>query len=152
VLAKTSTTSARLLAALLALGGCSDLDNCPDGQGELAPITSGKTDLPTLTYESSPWGRDLTAFPPNTNLRFVHDLGFAPFLVKTYVAFAQSGTADAGEGDVTENAGNQARIQCVDARQIVIENDTCEEDFYVRVIAMANGTESTELFCDDEER
>lgn len=148
---KTWTTSLSSLACAILLSGCSHLDNCSDG-GDDVTIDQGKTDAATLTYESSPWGADLPHFPPNTRVRFVHDLGFAPFFVKTYVSFASNGTADEGDGDVTENAGNQARIQCVDAHEIVLENDTCEDDFFVRVIAMANGTESTDTFCFDENR
>jgi hypothetical protein len=148
------TNSSATLAALvgaLALGGCSQLDNCPDARADVT-IEDGKTDLPSLSYESSPWGEGLTPFPPNTRLRFFHNLGFAPFIVKSYVSFSPEGTADERDGDVTENAGNQGRIQCVDARQIVIENDTCEEDFHVRVVAFANGTERTDEFCEDEQR
>lgn len=143
-------TSARLLLPLLfALVGCDELGNCPDGlDPRIVPHdTKGspaKTDLETLTYESAPWSGPLQAFPPDTDMHFIHDLGHIPTLVKTYLAFSEDGTS---KGDVTENAGNQGRIQCVDAHEIVITNDTCEEDFHIRVVAWSTGNEKTDVFC-----
>lgn len=150
-------TKACLLAVLLALGGCDQLDNCPDA---LDPIPveprpadgedPGSTDLDALTYESAPWEGPLHAFPASTILRFEHDLGHRPTFVTSYVSFSADGTNDGDSGDVTENAGNQGRILCVDAHEIIIENDTCEEDFYIRVVAMATGHESTAVVCQKE--
>jgi hypothetical protein len=138
-------TSARLLLPLLiALVGCDELDNCPDSQDPKPPIETGTTDLASGVYESAPWGGSLDPFPPDTALHFVHGLGRAPTLVQTYLAFSHEGTS---KGDVTENAGNQGRIQCVDAHEIVVTNDTCEEDFYIRVVAISTGKESPDVFC-----
>ena len=128
-----------------------ELDNCPDGLDpqtilprEASDDWPGSTDLETLTYESAPWHGPLDRFPPATKMRFVHDLGFAPKELDTFLSFTKEGTNGGEGGDVTENAGNQGRILCVDAHEIVIENDTCEEDFYIRVFAHAYGTESTD--------
>jgi hypothetical protein len=143
-------TKACLLALLSLLSACDELDNCPD-PGEPITVSAettkeyrGSTDLETLTYESAPWDGPLQHFPPETKLRFVHDLGFRPQYVFSWISFTEHGTHGGEGGDVTENTGNQGRIQCVDAHEIIIENDTCEEDFYIRVAAWAIGNESTD--------
>jgi hypothetical protein len=145
---KNPTTRALLAALLLLLSGCDQLDNCPDAK---APITAdpkkGRTNLEAFTYESAPWDGNFQPFPPNTDVHFEHGLGIPPFLVTTYLSFEVEGTNGAGGGDATENAGNQARIQCVDHERIVIENDTCEEDFFVRVVAIASPGDSTDVVC-----
>ena len=74
-----------------------------------------------------------------------HDLGTTPEIVNTFIAFSEDGIAKGG--DVTENTGNQGRIRCVDAAEIVVQNDTCEEDFYLRVAATATGEGSTDITC-----
>lgn len=141
-------TKAYLLALLASLSACDELDNCPDAgdpitvSAETTKGYRGSTDLETLTYESAPWEGPLQHFPPDTKMRFVHDLGFKPQYVFSWIAFEATGTT-AG-GDVTENTGNQGRILCVDAHEIIIENDTCEEDFHIRVAAWATGKESTD--------
>lgn len=132
-----------LLALLATLSGCSELDNCPDA-GDPIEIPRRAEDTDPLFYESAPWGGELTAFPSDTDMHFIHDLGHTPTVVKTYLAFSKSGTS---QGDVTENAGNQARIQCVDAERIVVTNDTCEEDFFIRVVAISSGNESSDITC-----
>ena len=98
-----------------------------------------------MVYESTGWNGGFEPFPPNTDVHFVHGLGVQPFLVKTYLSFRDEGTNGPGGGDATENAGNQARIQCVDDREIVIENDTCEEDFFIRVVAIASQSGPTDV-------
>jgi hypothetical protein len=122
------------LAALFVICGCSSLDNCPDGKDpSLAP--EGLTDTQRLFYESTPWGRDLAAFPPKSELWFEHGLGVIPLDVTPYLSFSHVGTADSDGGSVTQSAGNQSLIDCVDAHYIVLRNDTCEPSFYVRVTA-----------------
>jgi hypothetical protein len=76
-------------------------------------------------------------------MRFEHGLGTTPEVVATYVSFRRSGS------DVSENAGNQGRIHCVDNDEIWIKNDTCEEGFYVRVAAWASGTTDTPCTCEE---
>ena len=154
---KNQTTRALLAALFLALTGCDQLDNCPDGKDPITieplPATdeyAGSTDLESLTYESAPLNGPLDPFPPGTLMRFVHDLGFAPKFPFTFVSFTKHGTHDGKDGDVTENAGNQGRILCIDAHEIIVLNDTCEEDFYIRVSAWAVGNESTEVVCQEE--
>jgi hypothetical protein len=130
---------------LSALTGCSELDNCPDAQDDVV-IDTGVTFSEASIYESAPWDGPLAAYPAKTKLRFQHDLGTRPEVVLSYVSFTASGVGS----DVTENTGNQGRIKCVDAREIVVVNDTCEEDFHIRVVAMASGEGSTDVTCHKE--
>src|SRR5688500_13049513 len=100
------------LGALLLLG-CSELDNCPDGQDPI-DFNGGRSDPDALIYESSGWDEPRQPFPAKTCMRFAHGLGTTPELVQSYVSFSSKGT------DLTENAGNQGRIECVDDQEIVI--------------------------------
>jgi hypothetical protein len=129
------------------LGGCSALDNCPDGSsapGDAVVIKGGTTDPDALIYTSSDWEGPRDPFPAKRLMRFEHHLGVTPELVVTYVSFNAEGS------DVTENAGNQGRIQCVDDDDIWIKNDTCEEDFFIRVAAYASGATHTACSCTDQ--
>lgn len=138
-------TMTKLLAPLLLLllTGCSELDNCPDERDEDIEVTTGTTDPSSLMYWSAPWEGPRDPFPAKTMMRFRHDLGTTPEVVVTYVSFAPN------DYDVSENAGNQGRIRCVDDTDIWIKNDTCEEGFYVRVAAWASGTTSASCTCED---
>jgi hypothetical protein len=134
------------VAGALLLLGCSGLDNCPDAATKAIEIKDGTTDKMALFYESASWTgeprdeepRKRHPFPAKTCLRFLHELGATPEVVTTYLSFEADGS------DVTENAGNQGRIKCVDDHEIVIKNDTCEEDFFIRVAATASGSSHSE--------
>jgi hypothetical protein len=135
------TSRSRLVAAVLAFAllgigtGCGD-DKCADHSSEAPkPIDGGRTDPDALIYQSAAWDEELTAFPPNTPLAFLHGLGHTPELVQTYVSFSHDGTQGS---NVSENAGSQGLIKCVDADVIVVMNDTCEANFYIRVVASAS--------------
>jgi hypothetical protein len=122
-----------LLAALAALGGCSELDNCPDSKDPI-PIETGMSDASAFTYESAP-DDVLDAFPAKTVLTFKHELGFTPLIVEPYLAFSKDGTNGKGGGSIALSAGNQTLIECKDAHVIVIKNDTCEPNFFIKVAA-----------------
>jgi len=139
----TNLPAPSLLLLVLALCGCSELDNCPDGSDQEVEITTGTTVRDPLMYWSAPWLGPRDPFPAKTMMRFRHDLGTTPELVSSYVSFKSEGY------DVTENAGNQGRIYCVDNTDIWIKNDTCEESFYVRVAAWASGTTDTPCTCEE---
>lgn len=134
------------LVAALAVG-CSELDNCPDAHDDIV-VDTGTTYPEANLYESSEWTGKLDPFPAKTIVRFKHDLGTRPEIVNTYIAFSKDGTG--GDSDVTENTGNQGRIKCVDAAEILVENDTCEENFFLRVTAYATGEGSTKTDCSNE--
>jgi hypothetical protein len=90
------------------------------------------TDKENFIFESAPW-TELDAFPAKTKLVFKHDLGVRPFLPKSYISFTPGGIS--GKGSVSEAAGNEVLYDCFDSHVIVIRNDTCEENFYVKVVA-----------------
>ena len=121
-------------AFLLLATGCSTGNSCPDVE-ESRTVTTGVTDPESLTYVSAPWDGPLDLFPGRSTLTFVHDLGVTPDFVTTYVSFEEEGT---GSSDITENAGDQGEITCVDEKAIVVRNGTCSR-FYLRVVAARFG-------------
>jgi hypothetical protein len=130
------------LALLLVVAGCSSDNSCPDSEASKT-VTTGVTDLESLTYVSAPWDGPLTDFPGRSVVAFVHGLGVAPDFWATYVSFEKEGT---GNSDVTENAGDQAEVTCVDENAIVVRNGTCS-NFYLRLVAARlgdTGAQSTE--------
>lgn len=129
---------------LAALSGCDELGNCPEENKTPVVVESGTTRVEAGIYVSSGWDDTLVRFPAKTLMRFKHDLGTRPEIVTTFVSFSPDGVAGS---DVTENAGNQARIVCVDAHEIDIVNATCEDEFYVRIAAYASGEDSTKEVC-----
>jgi hypothetical protein len=124
--------------------GCSALGNCPP-EGDDVFIEEGTTEIEGLAYESSTWEGPRNKFPAKTFVHFIHDIGYTPDLVNSYVSFTPEGS------DVSENAGNQGRIKCVDDHQIIIKNDTCEETFYIRVVAYAPLKKHAACSCDDRD-
>jgi hypothetical protein len=135
-LLRTSPLSLGLSCALaVALSGCGDLDNCPDGQSEPIVISGRPSDPAEKTYESVAWSGPLDSFPAKTALAFEHGLGFTPLKVEPYLSFKPGGTYGADGGSVALSAGNQSLIDCVDSNVIVLRNDTCEKSFYIRVVA-----------------
>jgi hypothetical protein len=125
-----------LVMTLLAIGGgCSDLRNCPEGRSEPIVIDHGATDKEAVTYESAPYDGPLDPFPAKTRLRFQHELGVVPLFVETFLSFEQHGTNGNGPGNISESAGNQTLIECVDAHVIEVLNDTCESSFFIRIVA-----------------
>ncbi len=149
-----TNASLRLLTAFLALTatcGCSGLDNCPDGSDQAIPIDTGTTDQASLTFESAPWAGPLDAFPAKTQLAFKHDLGVTPLLVKAYLSFSKVGTNENDPGSVTEVAGNEGPLDCIDSKVIVVKNDTCEKGFFIRVVALgASPNSDTDAHCGEK--
>jgi hypothetical protein len=148
---RSRSVVASLAFGLLALTGCGD-DKCADHSSEPPKsIEGGRTDPDALIYESSGWDEQLIAFPPNTPLAFHHGLGHTPELVTTYVSFSPDGTEGS---NVSENAGNQGLIRCVDSEVIVVMNDTCESSFFIRVAAMASPSApmTTKCLSESEDR
>jgi hypothetical protein len=124
------TKLAALVACSMLSLGCGELGNCPP-DGDPVTVEGGITDTDALVYASSPIDGPRAKFPAKTYVHFVHDLGFTPETVNSYVSFFPAGS------DASENAGNQGRIKCVDDHEIVINNDTCEDGFYIVVTASA---------------
>jgi hypothetical protein len=134
------------LVALVTSSGCSELNNCAEGSDVPIIVEGGTTDPENLVYVSAPW-EALTKFPPKRMLRFEHNLGVTPWLVLPYLSFAEHGTNGSGGGSVTLASGNATLVECADSRVIVLRNDTCEEDFYVRVVAEALPDGETKETC-----
>jgi hypothetical protein len=126
---------------VLLLCGCSALDNCPDEAEHSIYADAPNAHTEALVYTSAPWEGPRNPYPPRTCLHFVHDLRATPETVTTYVSFHRTGA------DLSENTGNQGRIKCVDDREIVIKNDTCEDSFFIRVVAQATGSVTTGETC-----
>jgi hypothetical protein len=144
VLARLTMT--KLLAPLLLLPlllGCSELDNCPDeGETITLSLDDRRSDPETGFYESSPWEGPRDAFPAKTLVRFEHGLGTTPDIVEPYLSFWPK------DNNVSPSTGNQSLIRCVDNTDIWLKNDTCEESFYIRVVAVASGTLDTACSCE----
>jgi len=130
------------------LAACSSLGNCPKEQDprivQLSSSADGagggtgkKYTDPFLGYESAPLSGPLAEFPAQTQVVFVHNLGAQPEFLATELSFSPNGIAG---GDLSENAGSQGEITCVDDNVIVVKNGTCENSFFIRVTAIASGT------------
>ena len=149
----TDATSFRLLGwfttltALGALGGCSELDNCPDSKDPIT-IDTGTSDPATVRYASSP-DDALDAFPAKTELIFKHELGVTPLVVQPYLAFSKDGTDNGGPGSYAPTAGNQALITCKDSHVIKIKNDTCEASFFIQVVAIGEAFQNNGNACSE---
>lgn len=85
-------------------------------------------------YESHPWSGVLQGYRSDTTVTFIHGLNVIPELVQTYVSYSEVGIINY---NVTENAGDQGLIECVDDRVIVLKNNTCIEEMWIRVVATA---------------
>jgi hypothetical protein len=143
-----SRTALVLTLAGPLLTGCGAFDACADAQAARL-VSGGRSDVERLEYDSSDgWDVPLTPFPAQTLLIFEHGLGVTPLTVLTYVSFDKNGTSGRGN-EVTENAGNQGHIECVDSQVIHIMNNTCEENLHVRVTASGQ-TSPAEKPCSEE--
>lgn len=97
-------------------------------------------------YESSSWDGEWLYFPPGRRFVLVHNLGFVPTTVHTYLSFsARQDDPDAGINR-TEGSGNQVIIETVDQEIVQVRNDTCAE-FYLRVVA-SNGASAADAGTD----
>jgi hypothetical protein len=125
------------LAALVTSSGCSELNNCAEGSDVVIEVEGGTTYPESLVFESAPADGPLEPFPAKRKLRFAHNLGITPFLTQPSLSFARYGTHGGEDGSISLPAGNSTLLDCVDSQVIVLRNDTCEEGFYVRVVAIA---------------
>ena len=82
-------------------------------------------------YMSSDWDGELLYFPGGMRYRIEHKLGQRPRFTQLFLSFDRTGT-DAGV--LSQSAGNQAEIRCVDDRAIIIANGSCVE-YWLLVVA-----------------
>lgn len=125
------------LAVLVATSGCSELNNCVEGSDEVIIVEGGTTYPDSLFYESAPTDGPLARFPAKRPVQFKHGLGITPIEWEAELSFAGHGTNGAGGGSISKSAGNSTLLDCMDSDVIVLRNDTCEDDFFVRVIVEA---------------
>ncbi len=132
----TSSTAASL--------GCSDCSV----HGQAPVVYEGGTTNPSRTiYQSSAVEAPLLHFPQGRVYEFHHGLGAAPVTVDIFVSFCeQLGTCEnsaskVAPDNVSLSAGNQSLIEAWDDEIILIRNDTCENNFYLRVVAIADPDE-----------
>jgi hypothetical protein len=95
-------------------------------------IRDGLTSDDETFYMSSRWGGKLLHFPGGRRYVFYHGLKAAPEVIDSFLAFHANTFQD--NGSASESAGNQALIECVTDKYIVLANDTCAE-FWVRITA-----------------
>jgi hypothetical protein len=125
------------LAVLITSSGCSELNNCTEGSDVVIDVEGGTTYPDSLVFESAPTDGPLTPFPAKRKLRFEHNLGITPVLIQPSLSFAEHGTNGGEDGSISWPAGNSTLLDCADSHVLVLRNDTCEDDFFVRVFAMA---------------
>ncbi len=124
--------------------GCSD---CSVSGQDPIRYDGGQTNKSRTLYQSSLAGEAYLHFPQGRVYQFHHGLGRAPADVNIFVSFKEQLEKGADPNDKTEPnnvglaAGNQAVIEVWDEEMIQIRNDTCENNFYVRVVALANPDE-----------
>lgn len=132
-LALTSSSAAGL--------GCSDCSVF--GQDPIV-YEGGSTNPSRTIFQSSDFQAPMLHFPQGRIYRFHHGLGAAPVTVNIFVSFCeQLGTCEDSDSKISPDnvalsAGNQSLIEKVDEEMIEIRNDTCENNFYVRVVAIAD--------------
>ncbi len=128
-------SGAWIVGSVLLLTGCFDCH--VDGTPIQIRPTVGEDDGPVVSedrtfYMSSRWGGKLLHFPGGRRYVFYHGLKAAPEVISSYLAFHQN--TFQSDGSASESAGNQALIECVTDKYIVLSNDTCAE-FWVRITA-----------------
>jgi hypothetical protein len=131
-----------LLALAIPLAGCETL-------GSTACDTSLTANPPTWfdggmaqdrVYLSSPWDGELLYFPGGMAYELQHNLGATPRWVSIWVSFSRTGTADGGT--IARASANEAVIRQVDASNIVVHNDGCQ-DFWLLVAAGTGSDQPT---------
>jgi hypothetical protein len=122
------------LGALAVTSGCSELNNCPDARETITIDRPNSTDKDVWIFQSSAGWDAFDEFPAKTKLKFKHDLG-VPLVPQSFLSFRAKATS---EGSFTEAAGNAVEFDCVDSHTIVIENNTCESEFFVKVVAFGS--------------
>ncbi|HXS16711.1 MAG TPA: hypothetical protein VN764_05965 [Polyangiaceae bacterium] len=134
-------TSLGLTSSTAASLGCSD---CSVYGQDPVVYEGGTTNASRTIYQSSAVEAPLLHFPQGRVYEFHHGLGAAPVTVDIFVSFCEQlqscdKTSDKkNPNNVALSAGNQSLIEAWDDEVVVIRNDTCENNFYVRVVALAD--------------
>lgn len=121
--------------------GCSDCR--VHGQDPIV-YKGGKTNAARTIYESTPADEPMLHFPQGRTYTFYHGLGKVPYEAPIYVSFCEQPFNDASDkclsksNNVAPSAGNLGLFEAWDAEKITIRNDTCENNFYVRIVILAD--------------
>ncbi len=100
--------------------------------GEAVNLADGVTSPDETFYMTSEFGEDLIDFPGGKRLRLYHHLKGVPQQLETLVSFQRNPFG--GNTSMSESAGNEVVIECVNRKYIQVYNDTCSH-FYLRVAA-----------------
>lgn len=88
-------------------------------------------------------------FPQGRTYTFYHGLGKIPLAAPVYVSFCEQlipgGNDDciSKSNNVAQASGNLALYEEWDEEKITIRNDTCENNFYMRVVIFADEDATT---------
>jgi hypothetical protein len=145
--ARTRTRSERLRCVLMRLAcgvsvlvsaflnqGCDT--GCEVGEGPPVEFHGGEVSAAGTFYQTSDWDGPLLYFPSDRRFEIFHGLGTKDLAVTIDLAFDAHGSPE--DHGVAPSAGNQAVIEGVDERRIVVHNDVCSQ-FYLRLTAQAAG-------------
>ena len=142
VMLKLMSSSLKLIPlSLLTLSTACTVCN-PGGQ-EPQRFTAGRLSADGTTYETAGVYEPMLAFPSGRRYDIVHGLGQVPATVNSYVSFSpQLDPESEDEGslslnNIAESAGNQVVIERWDDEIVRIRNDTCIQEFYVRLVLTA---------------
>lgn len=148
-----------MTAAFLVGGGTLTTSSCATcsvkGQTPLL-YEDGHTNASRTMYQSGLPDEEMLHFPRGRIYQFVHGLGTTPASVDVFVSFREQLT-DGGDStdktapnNVAPSAGNQAVIEAWDDEVIQVRNDTCEDQFYLRVVAWSDPDATTLGGADSE--
>ncbi len=117
---------------------------CNPGGQEPQRFTAGNVSADGTSYETGGVYEPMLAFPSGRRYDIVHGLGKVPSTVNSYVSFSpQLDPESEDEGslslnNISESAGNQVVIERWDDEIVRIRNDTCIQEFYVRLVLTAS--------------
>jgi hypothetical protein len=97
------------------------------------PYTKGR--IESGIYVTNAWNEPFVRFSAGRTISILHGLGSEPE-VFTWLAFFEFPFEE--KSNSAESAGNQVLIEKVDAQEIQVRNDTCQ-DFWLRLAAIPRG-------------
>jgi hypothetical protein len=135
-----------LLGTSLTPLGCET--SCGDGDSDPVLWVDGSSTTAdgTLTYESTPMNGTWLHFPSGRRFRLVHDLGTANLSIQAYLSFRPQplGSDPSERGSFVMVSGNVALVSNVTEESLMVENNSCENDYYLFVRAVGHDTSTAE--------
>ena len=94
---------------------------------------------PTCTsFQSSSIEQPYLHFPAGKRFQFHHGLRQTPLVVQSYLAFVPNPLPGDRNGNTAETAGNQVIIEHWNEEYVQVRNDTCEDEFYLRLVLLVD--------------